>query len=130
MIVINETIKLVKEECCVCAMVFAMPLDFYNRCRDKGPDKSFFCPNGHSQSYRNSRLKQEIDRLADENQQLQQSRFSLQNQLTEKEMALKKLNNSIKLKDKRLKAGVCPCCNRTFKQLANHMKSKHPEFSK
>jgi chemotaxis response regulator CheB len=29
---------------------------------------------------------------------------------------------------KRVANGVCPCCNRTFKQLARHMKAKHPEF--
>jgi len=29
---------------------------------------------------------------------------------------------------KRAKAGVCPCCNRTFKQLARHMATKHPDF--
>ena len=28
----------------------------------------------------------------------------------------------------RIKNGVCPCCNRTFKQLAAHMKRKHPEY--
>jgi hypothetical protein len=30
---------------------------------------------------------------------------------------------------KRAKAGVCPCCNRTFKQLAAHMASQHPTFT-
>lgn len=25
--------------------------------------------------------------------------------------------------------GVCPCCNRTFQQLARHMKSKHPDYA-
>lgn len=24
--------------------------------------------------------------------------------------------------------GVCPCCNRTFQQLARHMSAKHPDF--
>lgn len=24
--------------------------------------------------------------------------------------------------------GVCPCCKRTFSQLARHMKTKHPDF--
>lgn len=24
--------------------------------------------------------------------------------------------------------GVCPCCNRHFKNLQGHMKTKHPEF--
>lgn len=28
----------------------------------------------------------------------------------------------------RVKHGVCPCCQRTFRQLAAHMKSKHPDF--
>jgi hypothetical protein len=23
----------------------------------------------------------------------------------------------------------CPCCNRTFQQLARHMKAKHPEHA-
>lgn len=29
---------------------------------------------------------------------------------------------------KRVSNGVCPCCNRTFKQLARHMENKHPEY--
>lgn len=28
----------------------------------------------------------------------------------------------------RVKMGICPCCHRTFKQLAAHMKKKHPGF--
>ena len=28
----------------------------------------------------------------------------------------------------RVAHGVCPCCNRTFKQLARHMKTKHPDY--
>lgn len=31
-------------------------------------------------------------------------------------------------KKKRAANGTCPCCNRTFKQLAAHMKNKHPEY--
>jgi hypothetical protein len=31
---------------------------------------------------------------------------------------------------KRIAAGVCPCCNRTFQDLARHMKGQHPEFAK
>lgn len=29
---------------------------------------------------------------------------------------------------KRAAVGVCPCCNRTFRQLADHMAAMHPEF--
>lgn len=30
----------------------------------------------------------------------------------------------------RIAAGVCPCCGRTFKDLARHMGTKHPDYSK
>lgn len=30
---------------------------------------------------------------------------------------------------KRVGRGVCPCCNRTFKDLAAHMETKHPEYA-
>jgi hypothetical protein len=29
---------------------------------------------------------------------------------------------------KRIAAGVCTCCNRTFKNLARHMANKHPDY--
>ena len=28
----------------------------------------------------------------------------------------------------RIKVGVCPCCNRTFQDLAKHMASQHKDF--
>jgi len=30
----------------------------------------------------------------------------------------------------RIANGVCPCCNRQFKNLHEHMKIKHPDYSK
>jgi DNA-binding XRE family transcriptional regulator len=32
-----------------------------------------------------------------------------------------------KIRD-RVKNGVCPCCNRTFENLARHMSTQHPDF--
>lgn len=29
---------------------------------------------------------------------------------------------------KRVSAGVCPCCQRTFQNVARHMKCKHPDY--
>ena len=29
----------------------------------------------------------------------------------------------------RVAASVCPCCKKTFKQLAAHMKNKHPNYA-
>lgn len=44
---------------------------------------------------------------------------------------LERVNEAERERDKlkrRVKAGVCPCCKRTFKQLVAHMKHKHPDF--
>jgi hypothetical protein len=30
---------------------------------------------------------------------------------------------------KRAVAGVCPCCNRHFRELERHMASKHPKYA-
>ena len=30
---------------------------------------------------------------------------------------------------RRVSRGVCPCCNRTFENLAKHMENKHPGYS-
>jgi len=31
---------------------------------------------------------------------------------------------------KRIAAGVCPCCNRTFENLARHVARQHPKYAK
>lgn len=40
-----------------------------------------------------------------------------------------KAERALKRHKTRSANGTCPCCKRTFKQLARHMKSKHPEFA-
>lgn len=30
----------------------------------------------------------------------------------------------------RIGKGVCPCCNRTFVELARHIATKHPDYAK
>lgn len=127
--VITESLQLVTESCIDCGIIFAMPVDFKKRCKELGSAKSFYCPNGHSMVYRYSEKDQEINRLKQEKEQLEQSRNSLHNQLSEKTQQVSKLERSIKTRNRRLKAGVCPCCNRTFQELADHMKSKHPDYS-
>jgi hypothetical protein len=48
--------------------------------------------------------------------------------LISKNLTIDRLEKDIKKANRKAKAGVCPCCNRTFKQLADHMKVKHPDF--
>ena len=116
-------------DCCECGIAFYVPGKWRQNKVSTGGD--FKCPNGHGLTYGDSeadtlrrerdKLKQRIaykdDRINSLNQRvdgLQKSRAAVQGHLTRVK--------------KRAKAGVCPCCNRTFKQLAAHMAEKHPDF--
>lgn len=103
------------EECCECGMIFAVTEDFQRR--RQSDKRSFTCPNGHSQSYKES----PEDRLQ---KQLEAERRKLSNAQFELIAAEKK----VKRLEKRAANGVCPCCHRQFVQMSRHMRTKHPEW--
>lgn len=115
--------------CCNCGIVFGVPDAYVNARR---ADKAgFFCPNGHRLSFTESeadRLRRERDRLQ---QQLAQRDDEIRRQKSLREITERKVSAAkgqvTKLK-RRAQAGLCPCCNRTFSNMAAHMKTKHPEF--
>ncbi len=116
-------------ECGECGIVFAISEAKYNRCRQSG--EGWYCPNGHSRvfsSSENTELKYKVERLERE---VQRSKDYIQ----EKNHQILQLNYSVRAQKaaktkilNRVKNGVCPCCNRTFANLQNHFKSKHPEL--
>jgi hypothetical protein len=127
------TSTLVIETCCNCNMKFGMDRQFYNECRDAGPNKVFYCPNGHRQWYSKGRiaeLEQSIASLKNRESYLQQANASLHNKLTEKNHSIRALKGVKTRIMNRVKNGVCPCCNRSFSDLQKHFKSKHPELLK
>lgn len=127
---VDTQIKIETTECCACGIVFGVPSWFLkSRREDK---KLFYCPNGHTLSYTESSsdiLKREIEKLKSDKHEVEIARWRLHDELTVRQEEVKKLQASIKRRNKRIAAGVCPCCNRTFQDLANHMQSKHPEMA-
>lgn len=117
-------ITLETEECCNCGMVFAMTADFAKRRRKDG--KSFYCPAGHSQHYVIG--KTEEQKLREQLATTERQRLdAVSNAQQERERANKVAKAYGKIRD-RVKNGVCPCCNRTFQNLLQHMQTQHPEF--
>lgn len=95
---------------------------------------SFHCPWGHSLSF--PRGESEIDKLRRERDRLKQSIAYEQDRVREAEAeAAHQRNRANGYKGhatritKRAKAGVCPCCNRSFAALARHMATQHPTFT-
>lgn len=127
--VITLDARLETTTCWSCGIEFAMPEYFVTERRED--KKPFYCPNGHSAVFTEStaqRLQKELDaakaRLVNERNAREwaekQMRIARQQEKTAKtrERNLRK----------RVGAGVCPVCQRSFKQVRSHMAHKHPEF--
>lgn len=135
--------ELVTEQCCSCGVIFAMPKEFEQQCRRQpgvGTGKPFFCPAGHQQWYTGAteatKLREQLDEERRKRQSAeQQIEYEAQIRRQETERADRERRRANGYKGhatritKRAKSGVCPCCNRTFKQLAAHMANKHPQFT-
>lgn len=115
--------------CYKCSIGFAVAAAIRKRWHESG--ESFFCPNGHSQHYTESdvqRLRKQLEaqtrqtEFARNNARAErEAREATERQLTAHKAAKTRLRN-------RIKNGVCPCCTRSFSNLAAHMKSQHPDF--
>ena len=117
-------------ECANCSIDFGIGEDFRKRRRED--HDTFYCPNGHSNFYPQKdeaakqreradgleqRLKYALARATSAEDQAQAAEYSRR--------AQKAVNTKLR---KRIAAGVCPCCNRTFQDLLRHMKGQHPDY--
>lgn len=112
----------VAKTCPICGVNYCLERTFdqYREKGAKGDDGrplDWHCPNGHSLVYRDS----EADRLRRERDRLQQ-------QLAQRDDEISTQGRRIKKLEKRAAAGTCPCCKRTFSNMATHMRKQHPEF--
>lgn len=117
-VMIERTIHII--ECAACSVDFGIGADYMaKRRKDSG---TFYCPSGHSNFYKAGKSDEQKLREA-----------------TARETALKdQLSAAIRdaettrvtlLRDRqRFANGVCPCCNRTFQNVLNHMKGEHPDY--
>lgn len=109
-------------ECGKCGCRFGLTTAFKN---DKMEScDTFYCPNGHPRAY----VESTSDKLRRERDHLKQQEARL---LEEKQIQIEralKAEKQVKTLKKRAAAGTCPCCQRTFKNMAEHMKHQHPQF--
>ncbi len=119
------------QTCCNCGIEFGMFDKWDERLRES--HGTFYCPNGHGQSYtadnREEKLRRERDRLkqqaAEKDDEIR--RLEQVNTLERRSTAAYK-GQVTKIK-KRVGKGVCPCCNRQFQNLHKHLETEHPDYS-
>lgn len=118
----TEQVTLVEMVCGECGITFAMPQRFQEE-RLERPG-SFYCPNGHCRTYRETeikRLRRELEESKADFAREREAHFAEQR-------AHEQTQKKVKQVHRRVSNGVCPCCHRTFKQLSAHMKIKHPAY--
>lgn len=122
--------------CCQCKCQMWIPDALYEAARASGGPSGirFYCGYGHSQYFcigesEADKLRRERDRLTqriaekdDEIKRQQEQRQAAERQLAATRGVVTRIKN-------RVGHGVCPCCNRTFGDLARHMATKHPAYS-
>lgn len=123
----EHTVTYHTTSCCNCSCKFAINDDLWRQAYHK-QKRSVYCPQcGVSLHWSGRTEEQRLkDQLAAERAQRDQVEAELQYQKN-RTRAEKAAKTRIK---NRVGAGVCPCCNRTFKQLAQHMADKHPGYAK
>lgn len=119
-------------ECCNCHVLFAIANETDDRLRES--HEWFYCPFGHRQHFSSDSEKEKLmAEVASLGQQLKTSR----KQMEWKDQAVRNAKNATRAQKaaktrlkNRIGNGVCPCCNRSFTNVARHMKSQHPDFTK
>lgn len=127
---ISLQFKLVPITCCSCHTAFAMAKDLYELRRKD--HEYFYCPKGHSQHFTGTSEAEKLQRQLDIAQQNLVTERSLRadaQRETKYHVRSKRVyRGKLNALKKRVKAGLCPCCHRTFTQLARHIAAKHPNY--
>lgn len=115
------------KKCPICGIHYAVDADVmaYKACAPKSDrNRGWCCPNGHSLVYTISETDVQRRRAEKAEQEVEYQR---QRANTAERSITAHKGQITKLK-RRVKVGVCLCCNRTFQNLARHMASKHPDM--
>lgn len=120
------------ESCGVCAIRFAMPVDFKQRRLD---DHSLriWCPAGHCIGYsgktKAQRLQVQLDAASKRETRLYNSLEGANRQTQAAERSAAAHKGAHTKTKKRIRNGVCTLCHRSFKNVKRHMDDQHPEES-
>lgn len=121
------------EKCFWCNSDMWIPPSLYEAALAGREKIAFYCAYGHSQHYVTSqseteKLRLERDRLKQNTARLEQERLeALSTANAQRDRALK-AEGALKRLKKRSAAGACPCCKRTFSNMATHIRKQHPEY--
>jgi hypothetical protein len=118
-----------KQTTCWCGTPFMLPARLLDSAINAG--HTIYCPHGHTVVWKETetdRLRRERDRLKQSTARLEDEKRAAEEAASLARVRAEKAEASAKRLKKRASAGSCPCCKRTFSNMAEHMKHQHPEF--
>jgi hypothetical protein len=121
--VISKRIVLEEVTCAVCGIDFAIPDWLKQKRHEDG--REFYCPQGHSLTF----TKPEIDKLREKVGRLEAQAIHLEDQRRAAERSASAYKGQVTALRQRVANGVCPCCHRSFTNVARHMANKHPGYA-
>jgi hypothetical protein len=129
---------LVAVTCSSCHITYAIPESLKDSAlkwrgdRSDGRGWKLCCPMGHTWWYvgeTDLQREKRIRKQTEERAQWAEQRLRAERDLREDtERRLSAQKGATTRAKRRHAAGVCPCCHRSFKQLRDHMATKHPDY--
>lgn len=118
-------------ECAFCSIDFGIGADFMRRRLED--HVVFYCPNGHENYYpqesKAERLERERDAARSLAQRESRRRAEADDRARTSDYRARAAKGQLTKTRKRVAAGVCPCCQRSFSNLAQHMAGQHPDYA-
>lgn len=121
---VHADTRIVAVSCVSCGVIFGLGANFQKQRRDD--HKTFYCPNGHTLSYNGpteaDKLRTQLDRARSAEQAWRDQAETAERRRRAEKAAKTRLK-------RRVANGVCPCCQRSFTNLAQHMAGQHPDYT-
>jgi hypothetical protein len=132
--IVDFTSQMSIVNCGCCGGVYALSKRYIQMKRVNGGYWNCpYCKNSWGYSKENSEVEQLKNRIDKQTKAATYQREQKEHALQQRDASIRSnsaLKGVVTKKKKqldRVKNGVCPCCNRHFKNLERHMKSQHPE---
>lgn len=111
--------------CCKagCGIVFAVPAWFESSRRED--HQLWYCPNGHGQQFTS---ESDAEKFRRERDIAKQQNARLEEEARQERARAEKAEQAVRNLKKRTSAGTCPCCQRSFSNMAVHIRKQHPQF--
>lgn len=118
-------IELIAVQCGECGGVYAVNRNYFRQRQEQGG--YWNCPYCRV-SWGFSKNDSEVARLRKAAQSWERHYHNVSEELVDTRNSLRATKAAKTRLKKRVAAGVCPCCRRTFQNLARHMATEHPSY--